>query len=294
MKVGVVGTGVMGAPMARNLLRAGYTVTVCNRTRAKAERLVGDGAVVMDTAAEVAARSDVIITNVPDTPDVHQVIFEAEGVVEGAHQGAIVIDMSTISPQVTREMAAELEGRGIEMLDAPVTGGEKGAIEGTLTIMVGGKESILERCRPMLQVLGQKIVHAGGHGQGQMMKLCNQIAISLHLVAAAEALTFCVKAELDPKLMIEAVGSGAAGSWVINVLGPKMLSHDFAPGFMIKLQQKDLRLVLAAAAELEVALPGAALSHQLLTAALASGHGDDGTQALITVLEQLANYSLKA
>ncbi len=289
MKIGVVGTGVMGAPMARNLLRAGYEVTVCNRSRVKAERLAGNGAMVVDTPAEVAARSEIVITNVPDTPDVQKVVLGPSGIIEGAAPDITVIDMSTISPQVTREIAVQLERSGINMLDAPVTGGEKGAIEGTLVIMVGGPISVLERCRAALEVIGGKIVHAGGHGQGQLMKLCNQIAIASNLMAAAEAVAFCRVAGLDTHLMLEAVGGGAAGSWVINMLGPKMASHDFKPGFMIKLQQKDLRLALAAASELGVALPGVALVNQLFTAAESAGHSDDGTQALITVLEKLAD-----
>jgi len=288
-RIGFIGTGLMGRPMACNLLRAGFPVAVYNRTRARAESLAAAGAALVDSPREAAGRADVVITMVSDTPDVRQVILGERGVLEGARPGQVVIDMSTISPRVTREIAAALEARGVEMLDAPVSGGEKGAIEGTLSIMVGGKREIFERCRPVLEAMGKKLVYCGDHGQGQMVKLCNQIAIASNLVAAAEAVAFAKKAGLDPLMMIEAVGAGAAGSWVINVLGPRMATHDFAPGFMVKLQQKDLRLVMEAASELSVSLPGAALAHQLFAAVEAEGNGDLGTQSLVTVLEKLAN-----
>lgn len=287
--LGFIGTGLMGFPMARNLLRAGFPVTVYNRTRAKAEPLVAEGAVIVDSPRAVAERAEVIITIVSDTPDVLQVILGERGIHEAARPGMVVIDMSTISPRVTREIASTLLDHEVEMLDAPVSGGVNGAIEGTLSIMVGGKKEVFERCRPIFEAMGKKIVYCGGNGQGQMVKLCNQIAIVSNLVAAAEAVTFAKKAGVDPMTMIEAVGAGAAGSWVINVLGPKMASHDFAPGFMVKLQQKDLRLVMQAASELSIPLPGAALAHQLFAAVEATGGGDLGTQALVSVLERLAN-----
>lgn len=289
LKIGFVGTGLMGLPMARNLLRAGFQVSAYNRTRTRAEPLVAEGATVVESARQAADGSDIVITIVSDTPDVREVILGETGVIQDARSGSIVIDMSTISPRATREIAAALSERGVEMLDAPVSGGEKGAIEATLSIMVGGKRDILERCRPVFDAMGKKLVYCGDHGQGQMTKLCNQIAIATNLVAAAEAVAFAKKSGLDPMTMIEAVGAGAAGSWVINVLGPKMVSHDFAPGFMVKLQQKDLRLVMEAASELSVSLPGAALAHQLFAAVEAEGNGDLGTQAMITVLEKLAN-----
>lgn len=287
--VGFVGTGTMGKPMARNLLRAGFGVRAYNRTRARAEELESEGAVLVDSPRAAAEGADFAITNVSDTPDVRAVILGPGGLVEGARAGCVVIDMSTISPRVTREIAEELESRGIEMVDAPVSGGEKGAIEGTLSIMAGGKREVFDGCRPLFEAMGKKLVYCGDHGQGQMVKLCNQIAIASNLVAAAEAVAFAKKAGLDPMVMVEAVGAGAAGSWVINVLGPKMAGHDFAPGFMVKLQQKDLRLVMQAASELGVSLPGAMLANQLFTAVESEGGGDLGTQSLIMVLEKLAN-----
>jgi 2-hydroxy-3-oxopropionate reductase len=288
-RVGFVGTGLMGLPMARNLRKAGFPVTAYNRTRSRAEPLVADGATLAGSPREVAERSDVVITIVSDTPDVQQVILGEDGIIAAARPGMTVVDMSTISPRVTKQIAADLAARGVDMLDAPVSGGEKGAIEATLSIMVGGRQEVVERCRPLFEAMGKKLVYCGENGQGQMVKLCNQIAIASNLVAAAEAVAFAKKAGVDPLTMVEAVGAGAAGSWVINVLGPKMAQHDFAPGFMVKLQQKDLRLVMQAASELGVSLPGAMLANQLFTSVEAVGGGDLGTQSLVTVLEKLAN-----
>lgn len=283
-----IGTGLMGLPMAGNIMKAGYGLRVYSRTRSKAQPLVDAGATWADTPADAASGADVVITMVSDTPDVRDVLLGEKGVRAGAASGAIVIDMSTISPRATREMAAQLAEIGVTMLDAPVSGGVKGAIEGTLSIMVGGPAEALERARPVLEAMGKNIVHCGDHGQGQMTKLCNQIAVANHMVAAAEAIVLARKAGLDVHAMIRAIGAGAAGSWAINVLGPKMADHDFAPGFMVKLLQKDLRLVLEAASELSVPLPGTAAVHQLYAALEAEGRGDEGTQALISVFERLA------
>lgn len=287
-RVGLIGTGLMGKPMARNLMRAGFDLTVYNRTRARTADLEGEGARVADSPAELARRCEVVITIVSDTPDVRQVLLGEGGVADGLQRGGIVIDMSTISPQATCEMAGDLERRGLEMLDAPVSGGERGAIDGTLSIMVGGKREVFDWCRPVFEAMGRKLVHCGGHGQGQIVKLCNQIAAASTLMAAAEAVTFAKKAGVDPQVMIEAVGAGAAGSWLINNLGPKMASHDYAPGFMVKLQQKDLRLVMSAASQLGVTLPGTSLVHQLFNAVEAGGGADLGTQSLVSVFEHLA------
>ncbi|MEP6756305.1 MAG: NAD(P)-dependent oxidoreductase [Chthonomonadales bacterium] len=289
IRVGFIGTGLMGLPMATNLLKAGFAVTATSRTLSRAEPLKALGGKVVATPREVAANSDVVITIVSDTPDVEQVILGENGVVEALRPGMTVVDMSTISPKVTKQIAADLAARGVNMLDAPVSGGEKGAIEGTLSIMVGGKREVFEATRPVFEAMGKRLVYAGENGQGQMVKMCNQIAIASNLIAAAEAVAFAKKAGLDPHTMIEAVGAGAAGSWVINVLGPKMADHDFAPGFMVKLQQKDLRLVMQAASDLGVSVPGAMLANQLFTAVEAAGGGDLGTQSLVTVLEKLAN-----
>ncbi len=292
-KIAFIGTGLMGLPMARNLLRAGYPLTAYNRTRSKAEPLQKDGAKLASSPSEAAKDAQIIISIVSDTPDVEQVLTGENGVIRTAKPGSIVIDMSTISPSATRIIAQNLEARGVEMLDAPVSGGDTGAIAGTLSIMVGGKKEILDQSMPILKTMGKTITYCGGHGMGQMTKLCNQVAISLHMLAASEAIAFAEKAGLDPSLMVQAVGSGAAGSWVINNLGTKMVKHDFAPGFMVRLLQKDLRICLATASEIGASLPGASLAHQLYNSIEAHGRGDEGTQSLIALLEEMANIEIE-
>jgi 3-hydroxyisobutyrate dehydrogenase len=286
--IGFIGTGLMGLPMARNLMEAGFALSVHTRTRSRCEPLLDAGARWAGTPAEAAADAQVVVTMVSDTPDVRQVLLGSDGVADGAAAGTVVVDMSTISPRATREMAAALSERGIAMLDAPVSGGVKGAIEGALSIMVGGETDDLERVRPVLEAMGRNIVHCGGHGQGQITKLCNQIAVANHMVAASEAIVLARKAGLDVHAMLRAIGAGAGGSWTISNLGPKMADHDFAPGFMVKLLQKDLRLVMETASDLAIPLPGTAAAHQLYAAIEAEGGGDLGTQALIRVFERLA------
>jgi len=293
MQIGLIGLGIMGAPMARNLMKAGFPLTVATRTPGKAERFAAEagspGEVrVASSAADVAAASEVVITMVTDSPDVVKVARGADGVFAKARPGTVIIDMSTISPQVTRELAAEASSRGLSWLDAPVSGGEKGAIEGTLTIMVGGDAAALDRCRPVLEAMGKRITHFGLSGNGQSAKLCNQIMTGLNLLSVCEALVFGAKAGLDLSTLHQALTGGAANSWALEVLGRKMIDRDFAPAFMVRLQQKDLRLVLDAARESRTSLPGAALVHQLLAAVEAEGRGDDGTQSLIRIIERLA------
>lgn len=289
LKVGFVGLGIMGRPMARNLLKAGFDVTVYNRTRARTEEAASMGARVADTPKQAATGADVVITMVTSTPDVRELILGPNGVAEGTRPGAVVADMSTISPKATQEMAAELARRGVFMLDAPVSGGEKGAIEGTLSIMVGGDPEAFQKALPVFQAMGKKIVHVGHSGMGQTVKLCNQIAGGLNLLAMAEALIFGAKMGVDLEKMIEAVGAGAASNWAIVNLAPRVLKRDFQPGFMVKLQQKDLRLALEAAGESDTPLPGTALAAQLFRAVEAEGNSDLGTQALVLALEKLAN-----
>lgn len=285
-QIAFIGTGIMGAPMARNLLKAGYAVTVYNRTRAKAEALAGDGASVAETAADAAAGADVIITMLPDTPDVEAVLLGEGGVAAAARAGSVVIDMSTISPEATRRMAAALGERGIEMLDAPVSGGDKGAIAGTLSIMVGGKREVFERCRPVFEAMGKTILLCGPHGAGQLVKLCNQIAGAVTLLGVAEAVAFARAAGADPEAMIQAVGAGAAGSWAMNNLGPRMAAGDFAPGFMVDLMLKDLRIVEETASRAGQPLEAASLARALLEKARAGGDGREGTQAVYKVIAQ--------
>ncbi len=287
--VGVIGTGIMGAPMARNLLRAGYSVLVYNRTKTKADPLLAEGATWRDSPAAVAAGADVVISVVSDSPDVEAVYLGPNGVCQNLGSTALCIDMSTIAPEVARSVASEVRRNGASFLDAPVSGGKTGAEAGTLSIMVGGDEQTLARARPILDVVGGSIVHCGPVGHGQLTKLCNQILCGLNLLAVSEAVVFAERVGLDPRTMLQAVSTGAAGSWAVENLGSRMLDRDFAPMFMIDLQQKDLRITLATAREKNVPLPGTALVTQLLTANQGQGEGREGTQALLKTLERLAN-----
>lgn len=287
-KVGFIGLGIMGRPMAKNLIKAGYELTVWNRSRPGIDELVKAGAAAGESAADVARKTDVVITMLPDSPDVEQVILGANGVIEGASPGMTVIDMSTISPKVTREIASTLEERGISMLDAPVSGGDTGAAAGTLSIMVGGEREVFQRHRPLFEAMGKNIVYAGANGMGQTFKLCNQTVAALNIMSMCEGLVLAAKAGADLDTVIEAVGAGAAGSWMMTNLAPKVADRDYAPGFMVRLQQKDLRLVLELARELDLPMPGVALANQLFRVVEASGEGDLGTQALIKAYERLA------
>jgi 3-hydroxyisobutyrate dehydrogenase len=287
-RIGFIGLGIMGKPMSQNLLKAGYEVTVYNRSRAAMDVLASAGAKTAASPKEVAQNSDVVITIVTDTPDVQQVILGPNGVLEGARKGLTVIDMSTISPKVTRMISAELSKVGAALLDAPVSGGDKGAREATLTIMVGGPEEAYNECLPILQAMGKKVALMGESGAGQLTKLANQILVVGNIIGVCECLVFAKKAGLDQKKVIDSLSAGAASSWSLINLGPKAVDGDFAPGFKVKLLQKDLKLVLASANELNVSLPGSSLGHQLYNALEAAGRGEDGTQALIQVFEELA------
>ena len=291
-RIGFIGLGVMGKPMATNLLKAGYPLTVWNRTRSKMNDLVAMGAYGANSPREVAERSDVVITMVTDSPDVEEVILGPNGVIHGARPGLIVIDMSTISPIVTRKIAGELAKKGVKMLDAPVSGGEKGAIEATLSIMVGGPKEVFEECLPIFRVLGKKITYMGSTGMGQTAKLCNQVICALNIQAVCEGLMLGAKAGLDLKRLLEAISAGAASSWMLINLGPKMLERDFKPGFKIRHQQKDIRLALALASELKLPLPGTALVQQMLRIVEAEGLGEEGTQAAIVAMEKIAGRKL--
>ena len=276
--VGFIGLGLMGRPMARNLLRAGYPLTVWNRSQPGIEEMVRDGASPASSPEDVARQSDVVITMVTDSPDVEKVALGPKGIIEGGHPGLVHIDMSTISPAVTRRIASHLAEKGIEMLDAPVSGGDTGAQAGTLSIMVGGKEETFQRCRPIFEVLGRTIVHCGPNGAGQTVKLCNQIVVALNNLAMCEALVFATKTGVDTRRMLEAVGAGAASSWALLNLAPRILARDFRPGFKVAHQQKDLRLALETAEEQAIPLPGTSLVHQLFAAVEAEGLGVEGTR----------------
>lgn len=287
-RVGWVGLGIMGRPMAENLLRAGFVVTAFNRSAARREAFARVGGRTAASPQEVARASDVVVTMVSDTRDVEEVLFGARGVADGLGPGAIVIDMSTISPRATRTFAERLRALGAEFLDAPVSGGESGAIAAKLSIMVGGEAAAFERCRQIFTVLGQRITHLGPSGSGQWTKLVNQVAVLGTLLAVCEAVRFTQASGLDATRVLEAVGAGAAASWQLSNLAPKILARDFAPGFPVRLARKDLRLVLEAAEELRLPLPGIALVQQLFTALASAGGEEDGTQALVKALEHLA------
>lgn len=287
-KVGLVGTGIMGAPMALNLLKAGYEVTVHSRTRAKTEPVVDAGGRWADSPKNLAEQVDVVITVVPDSPDVETVYLGDNGVCAGLKAGTIAIDMSTVSPETARRVDAAVRQRGGSFLDAPISGGKTGAEAGTLAIMVGGDQATFHRAMPVFKAMGKTIVHCGPCGAGQLTKLCNQIICGLNLLAVSEAMVFAKNVGLDQKTMLKVVSSGAAGSWAVDNLGTRMERRDFAPMFMIDLQQKDLRIALDTARQGPVPLPGTALVHQLLTANQAAGQGREGTQALLKTLERLA------
>lgn len=292
-EIGFIGLGIMGRPMARNLLNAGYSLAVYNRSQGAVKELVAEGATRAETPSELAATSDVIITIVTDSPDVEAVVLGENGVVHGARPGSVVVDMTTISPEVTRNVAQTLAQRGVAMLDAPVSGGDKGAIAGTLSIMVGGEAPVFAACRDVFEAMGKNIVHVGPNGMGQTVKLCNQVIVGINLLAVAESLAFAAKSGADLDKVLEAVTKGAAGSWLLENLGPKMVAGDYAPGFMVKLQQKDLRLALEAGQALSAAMPGTALVHQLFRSVQAMGGDDDGTQALVKTLEMMGQTQVR-
>ena len=286
-RVGWIGTGIMGVPMAEHLMRAGFSLTVHTRTRSKAESLIADGADWADSPQACAAKADALITMVTDSPDVEAVYLGESGAARALRPGSLAVDMSTVAPATARRVGSALAERSVDFLDAPVSGGSWGAEQASLSIMVGGSEAALKRARPLLGAMGKTITHCGPIGAGQATKLCNQILCAGHLLAACEALVFARKNGVDSERMLSAVSGGAAGSWVIRNLAPRMVAGDFAPGFMIDLQQKDLRLVLEAARETPTCLPGTALVSQLLASNQARGVGTEGTQALIRVLEDL-------
>ncbi len=286
-KIGFIGLGIMGKPIALNLLKAGFDVIAYNRTKEKVKDIIDAGGKEGETPKIIAENSDIIITIVSDTSDVKEVILGEYGVIAGVKEGRIVIDMSTISPSVTKEITEKLKIQNVEMLDAPVSGGDVGAINGTLSIMVGGSAEILEKCRPIFEAMGKSITYCGTNGMGQTTKLCNQILVSVTNMAVGEAILFAEKSGLDAHTMIEATKGGAAGSWQLSNLGPKMVDKNFTPGFMIDLQQKDLRLVIEAADEIHLPLPALTYVHQLYKSNQANGEGKEGTQALYKSISKL-------
>jgi 3-hydroxyisobutyrate dehydrogenase len=289
-RVGFIGLGTMGTGMARNLAKAGFPLTVATRTPGKAQafaRELGGEVAAAETPEEVARRSDVIVSCLPDSPEVEEVHLGTRGTVRGASANTVVVDCSTIDPDAARTIARRLAESGAAFLDAPVSGGQKGAIEGTLTFFVGGEAAALERARPVLSAMGKRITHLGPSGAGQLGKAVNQILVAGTLVAVSEGISFAQKSGLPLPALHEALMGGAASSWMLDVLGKKMIARDFAPAFAIKHQQKDLAILLKAARAIGAPLPGAALAHQLLSALEAQGRGEDGTQALLTLYERM-------
>lgn len=293
-RVGFIGLGIMGRGMAANVLKAGFPLTVWNRTRERCDTLAAAGAAIASTPAELAAVSDIVITCVGDTPHVQEVVMGSQGAVYGLRSGSLVVDMSTISPAVTRQIADALACRQVDMLDAPVSGGSEGAAKGTLSIMVGGATEAFERALPVLQAMGQRITHVGPSGAGQLVKLVNQVIVVGNCLAMAEGLMLAQAGGVDLHKTLEAVSAGAAGSWMLSNRGPQILARDWRPGFTVALQQKDLRLVLEAADQMGVPLPGTALIFQLYRALEARGFSGDGNHALVRALEAIAGFEVAA
>ena len=291
-RIGFIGLGIMGRPMAQNLIKAGYPLAVHARRPDMMELLVNAGATACKNAQAVAAQSDIIITMVSDTPDVEQVILGDQGVIHGAQADSVVVDMSTISPSATHRMAELLGKKSIQMLDAPVSGGEQGAIDGTLSIMVGGKEETFQKVLPVFEVLGKNIVHIGEHGAGQVTKACNQLVIAQTLVAITEAFVLARVSGIDPAKVRKALLGGFAGSRVLEVHGQRILEHNFEPGFKARLHQKDMRISMEAAHEMGIALPGAALATQQLNALIGEGLGEEDSSALATILERVSGVTI--
>lgn len=289
--IGFIGLGIMGKPMVRNLLAAGYSPVVFNRSKAAVEELAAEGAAAADSAKEVAGRSDVIITMLPDSPDVEAAVLGENGILEGAKQGTLLIDMSTISPVVTRKLAEVLGSAGVNMLDAPVSGGDKGAIAGTLSIMAGGDTEDFERAKPIFEVLGKTITHCGPIGAGQVVKACNQVVVAIVIEAVSEALVLGSRSGVDPEVIIKVLSGGLAQTRVMDLRGATMIRNEFDPGFKAKLHKKDLGIVMDTAREFGVELPVTKLVDGMFTDLINNGDGELDHSALLTVVENLSENS---
>ncbi|MCL4238496.1 MAG: NAD-binding protein [Anaerolineae bacterium] len=287
-RVGYIGLGLMGSGMARNLLKAGHTLVVHNRSRAIVEQLASEGAIAATSPREVAAQSDFVCTNLPDSPDVEQVALGPNGIIEGARPGLIFMDHSTIKPETARHIAAEFATAGVLALDAPVSGGDVGARAGTLSIMVGGPREAFERALPLLEAMGKTIIWVGESGAGQIAKVANQTVVAGTMVAMAEALVLAQKAGVDPERVVQAISRGAAQCWALDTKPPKLFRRDLSPGFKAYMQAKDLKIVIDTGRAYHVAMPLTAVAHQLYEALVGMGNGDLDNSAVITVLEALA------
>jgi 2-hydroxy-3-oxopropionate reductase len=291
--IGFIGLGIMGKPMAKNLIKAGYSLVVHNRSRGKVDELVNEGATAASSPKEVARDVDVIITMLPNSPDVELVALGPDGIKEGAKRGQLLIDMSTINPVISQKIAKELSSAGVSMIDAPVSGGEKGAIDAALSIMVGGEADDFERALPIFRALGRTITHMGPLGAGGFTKLANQIIVAINLTAIGEALVFGSKAGVDPEKMIRALSGGLAGSKCLEQKSEKILTGDFAPGFKIDLHAKDMNLITDAARTVGAPVPVAALVEQILSALCVKGRGGMDHSGLITFFEDLAGVAVR-
>lgn len=292
LKVGYIGLGLMGKSIARNILKAGFPLVVHNRSRASVDELAAEGATPASSPAEVARQVDVVFTNLPDSPDVEMVALGKDGIIEGAHEGLIFVDNSTIKPATARHIAEKLGERGVLALDAPVSGGDIGARNGTLTIMVGGPAEALEKVRPVFEAMGKTITHIGDAGSGQIAKAANQIMVAAQMVAMGELLVFAQKAGADPRKVIEAIKGGAAQCWTLDVKPQRLFAGNRQPGFKARMQAKDMNIVIDSAREFGVSLPSAAIHSQLFNAMIEQGWGDLDNSAVVGMFELLAKTHL--
>jgi 2-hydroxy-3-oxopropionate reductase len=292
LKVGYIGLGLMGKSIARNILKAGFPLVVHNRSSASVDELAAEGATAADSPKEVAAQVDVVFTNLPDTPDVEKVVLGENGIIEGAQAGLIYVDNSTIKPASARRMAEKLAAKNIFALDAPVSGGDIGARNGTLTIMVGGDTSALEKVMPVLRAMGKTVTHVGDSGAGQVAKAANQIMVAAQMVAMGELLVFSKKAGVDPRKVVEAIKGGAAQCWTLDVKPPRLFDGNRSPGFKAHMQLKDLRIILDTAQEYNIPVSGTAQNTKLFQQMIDAGMGDLDNSAVVGVIEELAGVKI--
>lgn len=294
MKIGFIGLGIMGNPMSRNLMKAGHSIVAYDIVPALLDAAVANGAARGASSADVAGRSELIITMLPDGPQVEDAVLGPGGVLEGAKKGAIVVDMSSISPLVAQKVGAACAAKGIDFLDAPVSGGEPKAVDGTLAIMVGGEKAVFDKVLPVLQSMGSSVTLTGAVGAGNVTKLANQIIVACNIAAMGEALVLATRAGLNPEVVFNAIKGGLAGSTVLNAKAPMVISRNFKPGFRIKLHQKDLRNALLAAESMKVGLPLTSLVQQMLMALMNEGKGDLDHSAIVNFIEEMAGVEVKA
>jgi 2-hydroxy-3-oxopropionate reductase len=292
LKIGYIGLGIMGKSIARNIMKAGFPIVVNNRSRASVEELVAEGAKAGGSPAEIASQVDVIFTNLPDTPDVEKVVLGDNGIITGAHEGLIFIDNSTIKPAAARTIAGELKKKGVQALDAPVSGGDIGARNGTLTIMIGGEASTLNKAVPVFQAMGKTITHVGDAGAGQVAKAANQIMVAAQMVAMGELLVFSKKSGVDPRKVVDAIKAGAAQCWSLDVKPPRLFDGNRNPGFKAKMQLKDMRIIQETAREYGIPIPSAEVDTKLFQQMIDAGMGELDNSAVVSVMEKLAGIGI--